>query len=95
MDVRLCFRKDLCEYNDRICVIVVDINDIFIGFIVDNVVEVFIILDEDIVDLLKMNNGINNKYIKNIGKVGESVKLLFDCEKFLFEDEFEDLSGVM
>lgn len=95
MDVRLRFRKDSREYNDRTCVIVVDINDISIGLIVDNVAEVLTILDEDIVDPPKMNNGTNNKYIKNIGKVGESVKLLLDCEKLLSEDELEDLSGAM
>ncbi|OOM10669.1 chemotaxis protein CheW [Clostridium saccharobutylicum] len=95
MDVRLRFRKDSREYNDRTCVIVVDINDISIGLIVDNVAEVLTILDEDIVEPPKMNNGTNNKYIKNIGKVGESVKLLLDCEKLLSEDELEDLSGAM
>lgn len=95
MDVRLRFRKDSREYNDRTCVIVVDINDISIGLIVDNVAEVLTILDEDIVDPPKMNNGTNNKYIKNIGKVGESVKLLLDCEKLLSEDELEDLSGAI
>lgn len=95
MDVRLRFRKEPREYNDRTCVIVVDINDISIGLIVDNVAEVLTILDEDIVEPPKMNNGTNNKYIKNIGKVGESVKLLLDCEKLLSEDELEDLSGAM
>lgn len=95
MDVRLRFRKDSREYNDRTCVIVVDINDISIGLIVDNVAEVLTIPDEDIVEPPKMNNGTNNKYIKNIGKVGESVKLLLDCEKLLSQDELEDLSGAM
>lgn len=95
MDVRLRFRKEPREYNDRTCVIVVDINDISIGLIVDNVAEVLTILDEDIVEPPKMNNGTNNKYIKNIGKVGESVKLLLNCEKLLSEDELEDLSGAM
>lgn len=95
MDVRLRFRKDPLEYNDRTCVIVVDINDISIGLIVDNVAEVLTIPDEDIVEPPQMNKGNNNKYIRNIGKVGSSVKLLLDCEKLLTEDELEELSGAL
>ncbi len=40
MDVRLRFSKELKEYNDRTCVIVIDISDICMGLIVDSVSEV-------------------------------------------------------
>lgn len=95
MDVRLRFRKYQLEYNDRTCVIVVDINDISIGLIVDNVAEVLTIPDEDIVEPPQMKKEGNNKYIKNIGKVGGTVKLLLDCEKLLTEEELEDLSEAL
>lgn len=95
MDVRLRFKKESIEYNDRTCVIVVDINDISIGLIVDSVAEVITILDEDIVEPPQMNNGSNNRYIKNIGKVLDKVKLLLDCEKLLTEDELENLNEVL
>jgi len=95
MDVRLRFKKEPREYNDRTCVIVVDINDISIGLIVDSVAEVLTIPEEDIVEPPKMNRSFSNRYIKNIGKVGNSVKLLLDCEKLLTEDELEDLSEAL
>lgn len=95
MDIRLRFKKEELEYNDRTCVIVVDINDISIGIIVDSVAEVLTIPEVDIVEPPQMNKGFNNRYIKSIGKVGESVKLLLDCEKLLNEDELEDLSEVL
>ncbi len=95
MDVRLRFRKEPKEYNDRTCIIVVDINDISIGLIVDSVSEVLTIPDEDIVEPPKMNKSFSNRYIKNIGKVGNDVKLLLDCEKLLTEDELEDLSEAL
>lgn len=95
MDIRLRFKKEALEYNDRTCVIVVDINDISIGIIVDSVAEVLTIPEVDIVEPPQMNKGLNNRYIKSIGKVGESVKLLLDCEKLLNEDELEDLSEVL
>lgn len=38
MDVRLRFKKEPKEYNDRTCIIVLDIRDLTIGLIVDRVV---------------------------------------------------------
>jgi len=95
MDVRLRFKKEPREYNDRTCVIVVDINDISIGLIVDTVSEVITIPEEDIVEPPQMNKGLNNRYIKSIGKVGSDVKLLLDCEKLLTANEIEVLSEVL
>lgn len=91
MDVRIRFKKEPVEYNDRTCVIVIDIDDISIGLIVDSVSEVITILDENIVDPPKLNKTYNNRYINKIGKVGNDVKLLIDCKKLLTEDELEDL----
>lgn len=95
MDIRLRFKKEAKEYNDRTCVIVVDINELSIGLIVDTVTEVLTIADEDIVSPPEMNKGMNNRYIKQIGKVGEEVKLLLDCNKLLTEDEIDELSETL
>ncbi|WP_110463577.1 chemotaxis protein CheW [Ruminiclostridium sufflavum] len=92
MDVRLRFKKESREYNDRTCVIVIDINDLFIGLIVDSVSEVLTIPEQDVVDPPQMNRGFNNRYIKKIGKIGSETRLLLDCEKLLTDDEFEVLS---
>jgi purine-binding chemotaxis protein CheW len=94
MDVRLRFKKEAREYNDRTCVIIVDIQDLSIGLIVDSVSEVLTIPEEDIVDPPQLNKGNNNRYIKSIGKVGNDVKLLLDCEKLLTEDELEELNSL-
>jgi len=95
MDVRLRFKKDPLEYNDRTCVIIVDMNEILIGFIVDKVAEVVRIAEEDIIEPPKINKEIKNRYIKNIGRIGDNVKLLLDCEKLLTEDELEDLTEAL
>jgi purine-binding chemotaxis protein CheW len=93
MDVRLRFRKEPKEYDDRTCVIVVDIGELSVGLIVDAVSEVITIPEQDIVDPPKLRQGFNNRYIKNIGKVGSDVKLLLDCEKMLTSDELESIIG--
>ncbi|MHB8129296.1 MAG: chemotaxis protein CheW [Mobilitalea sp.] len=95
IDVRVRFKKDTKEYNDRTCVVVVDIRDLSIGLIVDSVAEVLTILEQDIVEPPQLNKGVNNRYIKKIGKVGTAVKLLLDCEKLLSENEMEDLSEAL
>lgn len=94
MDVRLRFKKDFKEYTDRTCIVVIDIKDISFGLIVDSVAEVLSIADQDIVEPPKINTA-NNKFIKNIGKVDNDVKLLLDCEKLLLENDMEGLSQIL
>lgn len=94
MDVRLRFKKEFREYNDRTCIIVIDIKEICIGIIVDRVVEVLSIAEEKIVPPPKLKVGFHNKYIQGIGKVDGEVKLLLDCDKMLNEDEVENLSNI-
>jgi len=94
MDVRLRFRKEAKEYNDRTCIIVVDIEDISVGLIVDSVSEVITITEDNIVPPPDTNTGFNNRYIKGIGKVGDEVKLLLDCGKLLTDECCESLAKV-
>lgn len=96
MDARLRFKKEPKEYNDRTCVIVIEIMDTSIGLIVDRVSEVLSIPEQGIVAPPKMNRDTNSsRYIKNIGKVGNDVKLLLDCEKLLKDDELNKISEVL
>lgn len=92
MDVRIRFKKEPREYNDRTCIIVIDIQDISIGLIVDSVSEVLSIQDGDIVPPPELHKG-GNKYIKGIGKVGNDVKLILDCNKLLKDEEVEILAN--
>lgn len=93
MDVRLRFKKPFREYNDRTCIVVIDILDVSVGLIVDTVSEVISITDTDIVPPPDISR-ITNKYIKGIGKVGSEVKLLLDCDRLLNEDEIDNLSNI-
>jgi len=95
MDVRIRFKKEPIEYNDRTCIIVVEVNDISLGLIVDNVSEVLEIADENIVIPPDMNKGMENKYIKEIGKVDNCVNLILSCEKLINDNEVEALSQIV
>ncbi len=94
MDIRLRFKKEPKEYNDRTCIIVVDIGDLSIGLIVDSVSDVLTIPEQDIVEPPSINKGFSNRYIKKIGKINNEVKLLLDCNKLLSDDEFKDLETI-
>ncbi len=92
IDMRIKFRKPTCDYNDRTCIIVVDIREISVGLIVDNVEEVLSISDENIVPPPDYRTGIQNRYIKGIGMVDSKVILLLDCARLLSEEELEELA---
>ena len=49
VDMRLRFRREYREYTDRTCVIVVEINGVLIGLIVDGVSEVLDIAEKNVV----------------------------------------------
>jgi purine-binding chemotaxis protein CheW len=95
MDVRLKFKKEEIEYDDRTCIIVVEIGDITIGLIIDRVLEVDNIEENNIAPPPKLNKNTDNanKFIKGIGKVDNAVRLLIDCNKLLEEDEIEELKS--
>ncbi len=93
MDVRLRFKKKFREYNDRTCVIVIDIDDLSIGLIVDSVSEVIAIPDTEIVAPPEVSKS-GNKYVKGIGKVHSDVKLLLDCNRLLNDEDTENLLNI-
>ncbi|NOW05720.1 chemotaxis protein CheW [Clostridium beijerinckii] len=94
MDVRIKLKKEEKEYDDRTCIIVVEIENIDIGLIIDKVIEVANIDESNIspppkVNLEKQNS---NSYIKGIGKIQNEVRLLIDCNRLLEDDEIEELN---
>lgn len=89
MDIRLRFKKEEKEYNDRTCIIVIDIQDVSIGLIVDSVSEVITIQEDEMEEPPRINNDFQNRYVQYIGKVDNEIKLLLDCNKLLADDELD------
>lgn len=94
MDVRIRFKKENKEYNDRTCIIVIDIRGTAVGLIVDNVSEVLTIPAEEIVPPPEVTKT-GNKFINGIGKVGDEVKLLLNCDKLLYDEDVERILSVV
>jgi purine-binding chemotaxis protein CheW len=94
IDMRLKFKKNQVEYDDRTCIIVIDIQKITVGLIVDNVDEVVNIPDASIVPPPSFRTGFQSRYIKGIGKSGDDIRLLLDCELLFADDEIETLNEI-
>ncbi len=92
LDVRLRFALEEREYDERTCIIVVNISETAVGLIVDSVSEVIDISESDIADPPSVNKGAGSRFIKGLGKVDNEVKILLEIQRFLFEDELEVIS---
>ena len=85
IDVRLRFKQDPFEYNDRTCIIVINYNSLVVGLIVEKIAEVVEIPEENILPApsIGKSDKSQNKYVYGIGQVGDEVKLLLDPDKLL------------
>jgi len=91
MNIRKCFKKEVVEYNDRTCIIILDINNVAFGVIVDMVSEVIEIPAENIAEPPKFSASASNRYVKGVAKTGDTIKLILDCKKILSEDQLNVL----
>lgn len=93
IDVRLRFKQEPFEYNDRTCIIVINVKSTVVGLIVEKIAEVVEIQEENILPSPSIGRAdkSQNQYVYAIGKVGDTVKLLLDPDKLLND---EDLSAI-
>ena len=91
IDVRLRFKQEPFEYNDRTCIIVINVKSTVVGLIVEQIADVVEIKEENILPppAIGRVDKQHHKYVYGIGKVGDAVKLLLDPDKLLND---EDLS---
>lgn len=87
IDVRIRFKKEPLDYNDRTCIIVITVGNIMVGLIVDTIAEVVTLNDEDIVEPPEITTISENKrFVYGIGTVENEVKLLIDPNKLIYEE---------
>ncbi len=93
MDARLRFNKEEKEYDDKTCIVIINIEDVTFGLIVDGVKEVASIDEADIASLPTIINNEDSgcRFIEGIGKVENDNWLFIDCRKLLNDKELLDL----
>jgi purine-binding chemotaxis protein CheW len=86
MDVRTRFGMPPREYDDRTCIIVVDVDDKSVGLVVDKVNEVADVPDQQIEPPPRTNRE-STRYIQGLGKIGNEVKILLNVQRLLYSDD--------
>jgi len=85
MDVRLRFKLEERAYDERTCIIVVEVNGTSVGLVVDQVNEVADIPESQIEPAPQTRKSASSRFIQGMGKINEEVKILLKVEQLLLD----------
>lgn len=85
MKLRSRFGFSEIDDTEETCIIVIQYEDFRMGMIVDRVSEVVEIDTSDIAGVPAIGNGQQNEYLAGIGKSKDSVRMVVDVHKVLFD----------
>lgn len=98
MDLRLKFGLEPEKYNERTCIIVVEVQGksgpVQVGMVVDSVSEVLAVAGEQIESPPSLGISTDTENILGMGKINEEVKILLDVDKVIGEgvlEHFEEM----
>ncbi len=83
MDMRLRFQLSPQEYDERTCVIVMDVDNKTMGLIVDRVEEVVDIPQNQIEPASVQIESQGQQFVKGLGKVHNEIRILLEAEKLI------------
>ncbi len=91
MDVRARFKLPARDYDDRTCIIVINVDSTEVGLVVDEVSEVADIPENHVEPAPRTSKNSDNTYIQGMGKMNNRVIILLDVHKLLFNNEMQRL----
>lgn len=94
IDVRARFGMQERPYDDRTCVVIVDMESTVVGLVVDTVSEVVHIPEEDTSQPPRVGRKASNQYIQALGKRGEQVSIILSVQKLLYDGELSQLADL-
>ncbi len=98
IDLRLKFNMASIPYDERTCIIVVEIDlessTVLIGIVVDAVSEVLNIQETEIEETPKFGTSLDTDYILGMAKKDGEVKILLDIDRVLSQEEVTQLEKV-
>ena len=83
IDARLRFGMMEADHTSATCIIVVDLNGVQMGMIVDTVKDVINIAEDQIEDPPRYGASADSEYIRGLGKIGKEVKILLNIDAVL------------
>lgn len=87
MDVRARFMLEELPYGGRTCIIVVNVQEWWVGLVVDTVSEVLDIPTAQIEPPPRVANRSHDHFIQGLGKVDSHVRLLLDAPRLVGADD--------
>jgi purine-binding chemotaxis protein CheW len=94
LDVRIRFGMEENNYNDRTCIIVVDVKDSTVGLITDSVNEVASIPSNRIEPPPQISQDEKNYFIQSVAKFENEIKIILDVNKLLFENDYQKIEPI-
>jgi purine-binding chemotaxis protein CheW len=85
ISVRAKINEPEIPYDDKTCIIIVDINDLTVGLIVDSVREISTVLPTDTCTAPDYKQANEDQYVKSIIDSGGEIKQLLDVHKMILE----------
>jgi purine-binding chemotaxis protein CheW len=89
---RLGFKNQ--EYDNSTRIIVVELDGLVLGFIVDSVSEVLRIPENTIEPPPSMVAGIESEYIEGVGKLDDRLLILLELKKIFSSPEKKDIENI-
>ncbi|WP_295154662.1 chemotaxis protein CheW [uncultured Brachyspira sp.] len=90
IDLKKRFNLEETEGDKNTGIIIVKIEDVDMGIIIDAISKVVSISNSDIQPPPPMLSGIGQKYIKGVGKLEDKLLVVLDLEKLFSTDEEEE-----
>ncbi|HJW85670.1 MAG TPA: chemotaxis protein CheW [Candidatus Brocadiaceae bacterium] len=97
VDLRLKFGFEEVDYTKETCIIVVEVESVLTGIIVDTVSEVLDITNEELETTPNLGEDVNTDIFIGVAKIKDKVKILLDLDKILGAEEInlvESLSAI-
>ncbi|MCG3419074.1 chemotaxis protein CheW [Oceanobacillus sp. M65] len=94
IDLRVRFNLEATEYNESTRIIIINLEDMEVGLIVDAANDVMDISEEAIEPPPEVIGTVDVDYIEGVVKMEDRLFILLDLEKVLTVDQMKELHGV-
>ncbi len=94
IDLRKRFGLDSRDHDKHTRIIVIEINNMIVGFVVDSVSEVLRIPASTVEPPPPVVAGLESEYISGVGKLEDRLLILLDLDRLLSSEERENLNRI-
>ena len=91
IDLRKRFGLETRDHDSQTRIIVIEINKMIVGFVVDSVSEVLRIPQNTVEPPPPVVSGLESEYISGVGKLEDRLLIMLDLDRLLSSEEQEEL----